>query len=54
MIEDKGIERVRQARKKISMEFNNDLHALVKHYKERQEKYKDRLVSQIANQRTVK
>ena len=43
MTEDEGIRAVRDVRKKISAEFENDPQKLIKHYIAEQEKYQDRL-----------
>ena len=41
--EDEGLRPVRDARKRISAEFDNDPAKLVEHYIREQEKYRDRL-----------
>jgi hypothetical protein len=42
--EDEGIRAVREVRKKISAEFDNDPQRLVEHYLVEQEKHQDRLL----------
>lgn len=42
--EDEGVRAVRDVRKKISAEFDNDPQKLVQHYLTEQEKYRDRLL----------
>ncbi len=42
--EDEGIKVVREVRKQISAEFNNDPVKFVEHYIKEQEKYRDRLL----------
>lgn len=43
-IDDEGIQAVRDVRKKISAEFDNDPKKLVEHYMVEQEKYHNRLL----------
>ncbi len=42
--EDEGIRAVRDVRKKISAQFDNDPQKLVEHYMAEQKKYHDRLL----------
>lgn len=42
--EDEGIRAVRDVRKKISAQFDNDPQKLVEHYMAEQEKHRDRLL----------
>lgn len=44
MIEDPGLEPVREVRRKISRECNHDPGEIVRHYMKLQEQYKDRLL----------
>jgi len=44
MRSDKAIEEIRQSRKEISAEFDNDAKKLVAHYTELQKKYEKRLI----------
>lgn len=46
--EDEGIQAVRDVRKKISAEFDNDPEKLVEHYMMEQERYRDRLLEPLA------
>jgi len=48
--EDEGIRAVRDVRKKISAEFDNDPQKLIEHYIAEQEKYQDRLLRQAVTQ----
>jgi len=53
-IEDKGIRAVRDVRKKISTEFDNDPQKLVEHYIAEQEKHRDRLLRPATTQQRSK
>lgn len=44
---DKGIEKVRESRKKISEKNEFDIHKLVQFYKSKQQNHKDRLTSKV-------
>ncbi|HXV62565.1 MAG TPA: hypothetical protein VEK15_17835 [Vicinamibacteria bacterium] len=46
--DDKGIQAVRDVRKKISAEFDNDPDRLVEHYILEQERYRERLLKPVA------
>ncbi len=46
--EDEAIRAVRDVRKAISEEFNDDPLALVEHYIKEQERHRDRLLQQVA------
>lgn len=49
--DDEGIRAVRDVRKKISAEFDNDPRRLVEHYMAEQEKHRDRLLRPGATRR---
>ena len=44
---DKGIEKVRESRKKISAKNDFDTHKLIQFYKKKQQEHKDRLISKV-------
>ena len=48
--EDEGIRAVRDVRKKISAEYDNDPQKLVEHYITEQQKHQDRLLRPAATQ----
>ncbi len=45
--EDEGIRAVRDVRKRISAEFDNDPERLVEHYMREQERYRDRMLEPV-------
>lgn len=49
--EDEGIRAVRDVRRKISAEFDNDPQKLIEHYMAEQEKHRDRLLRPTATER---
>lgn len=49
--EDEGIAAVRDVRKRISAEFENDPEKLVEHYMKEQERYRNRLLQPVAAER---
>ncbi len=49
--DDEGIRAVRDVRKKISAEFDNDPKKLVEHYMAEQKKHQDRLLRSETTQR---
>jgi len=44
MEKDKAIEEIRKVRHEISEEFKHDTKAILKYYKNLEEKYKDRII----------
>lgn len=44
---DKGIEKVRKARKEISARNDFNVHKLIQFYKKKQQQHKDRLITKI-------
>jgi len=49
--EDEGIRAVRDVRKKISAEFDNDPEKLIEHYMTEQQKHRERLLRPAATRR---
>jgi len=45
MRQDRAIEEIRAVRRKISAQYGHDTKALLKHYKELEAKYKNRIIS---------
>lgn len=53
MTKDEGIRAVREVRKKISAEFDNDPEKIVAHYIEQQKRHGSRLLEPVAAQQAV-
>ncbi len=45
MTKDPAIEEIRAVRQKISAQYGHDTKALLKHYRDMEAKYKDRIIS---------
>ena len=51
---DPVIERIRAVRREISKDFNHDPKALVAHYREMEERFKDRILKRILKEKSVR